>query len=106
MEKQSGNADLRETKQNIFHSKVLMRDIQKFTFLLNLSRFVKSYGHFCQILGILTMPAHLIWSSHVTEEVNLEKKLYCPNSAFNIKKSHQISSRNALYIRSFQTKTS
>ena len=31
--------------------KVLMRAMQKCTFLLNLSHYVKRYGHFCQILA-------------------------------------------------------
>ena len=37
------------TKQNIYIvGKVLMRAIQKCNFLLNLSHYVKSYGHLCQ----------------------------------------------------------
>ena len=65
-------------------------------FLLNLSHYVKSYGHFCQILGIFTMLAHQIWSCHVTQEANSEIFLFCPNSTFNIRKSHKISSGKAL----------
>ena len=53
-------------------------------FLLNLSHYVKSYGHLCQILAFLTMPALQIWPCHVTQEANLEKNLLFPNSAFNI----------------------
>ena len=53
-----------------------------------------------------TMPAHQIWSCHVTEEANLENILFFANSTFNIEKSHKISSRKALYFRSYQPKTS
>ena len=53
-----------------------------------------------------TMPAHQIWSCQVTEEANFENILFCPNSTFNIGKSHKISSRKALYFRSYQPKTS
>ena len=42
-------------------------------FSLNLSHYVKSYGHFCQILTFSMMPAHQIWSCHVTHEANFEK---------------------------------
>ena len=59
-------------------------------FLLNLSQYVKSCGHFCQILGFFTMPAHQIWSSHVTQETNFEKFLCFSNSAFNIRKSSKV----------------
>ena len=75
-------------------------------FLLNLSHYVKSYGHFCQILAFFTMPAHQIWSCHVTQEAKIENFLFCPNSKFNIGKSHNISSGKALYLRSYQPKTS
>ena len=34
------------------------------------------------------------------------KNLFFPNSAFNIRKSYKISSRKALYFRSYQPKTS
>ena len=75
-------------------------------FLLNVSHYVKSYGHLCQILAFLTMPALQIWPCHVTQEANFEKNLFFPNSAFNIGKSCKISSRKALYFRSYQPKTS
>ena len=51
MDKQWGNADLRETKQIIYHSKSIDESYPKMYFLLNLSHYVKSYGHFCQILA-------------------------------------------------------
>ena len=66
----------------------------------------KVYGHFCQILAFFMMPAHQIWSCHVTQEANFEKLLSCPNSASNIRKSHKISSRKPFYFRSYQPKTS
>ena len=98
--KQWGNADLRETKQIIYHSKGIDESYRKMYFLLNLSHYVKSCGHFCQILAFFKMPAHQIWSCHMTQEANFEKFLFCPNSAFNIRKSHKISSRKTLYFRS------
>ena len=65
-------------------------------FSLNLSHYVKSCGHFCQILAFFfTMPVHQIWSCHVTKEENFENFLFCPNLAFNIRKSHKLSSRKA-----------
>ena len=73
-------------------------------FLLNLSHYVKCYGHFCQILAIFTMSTHQIWSCHVTQEANFEKNLFLPNSAFNIRKSHKTSGRKALNFRSYQPK--
>ena len=73
-----------------------MRAIQKCTFLLNLSHYVKRYGHLCQILAFSTMPAHQIWSRHVTHEASFELLLFCSNSVFNIGESHKISSGKAL----------
>ena len=42
-------------------------------FLVNLSHYVKRYGHFLSIFGIFTMPALQIWPCHVTQEANFEK---------------------------------
>ena len=39
------NADFRETKQIIYHSKGIDESYPKMYFLLNLSLYVKSYGH-------------------------------------------------------------
>ena len=61
-------------------------------FLLNLSHYLKSYEHFCEILGLFVMLTHQIWSFLVTHVLTLENFLFCPNSAFN---SHRISSRNS-----------
>ena len=74
-------------------------------FLLNLSHYVKSYGHFYQILAFFTMPAHQIWSCHETQEAIFENFLFCPYSTFNIGKSHEISGGKALYFRIYQPKT-
>ena len=98
--------DPRETKQIIYHSKGIDESYPKMYFLLNLSHYVKSYGHLCQILAFFTMPALQIWPCHLTQEANFEKILFFPNSAFNIRKSCKISSRKALYFRSYQPKTS
>ena len=75
-------------------------------FLLILSHCVKRYEHFCQILALFTMPTHQIWSCHATRVNNFEKFLFCPNSTFNIRKSHKNSRGKALYVRSYQAKTS
>ena len=75
-------------------------------FLLNLSHYVRSYRHFCQIFGLFMIPAHKIWSCHVTQEANFENVLFCPNSTFNIRKLYKVSSGKALYFRSYQPKTS
>ena len=74
--------------------------------LLNLSKYAKNYGHLCQILAIFRMPALQIWPCHVTQGANFEKILPLLNSAFNIRKSYKITSRKALYFRSYQPKTS
>ena len=100
------NADLHETKQIIYHSKGIDESYPKMYFLLNLSHYARSYGHLCQILAFFTMPALQIWPCHVIQEANFEKILFFPNSAFNIGKSCKISSRKALYFRSYQPKTS
>ena len=73
--------------------------------LLNVSHYVKSYGHFCEISAFLTMPAHQIWSCHVTHEANFEDFLFCPNFTFSIGKSYKISGGKALYFRSDQPET-
>ena len=65
--------DLRETKQIIYHTKGIDESYPKMYFLLNLSDYVKRYGHLCQILAFLTMPALQIWPCHVTQEANFEK---------------------------------
>ena len=44
-------------------------------FLPNLSRYVKSYGYFCQILAFFMMPAHQIMSCHVPKK-QISKKFY------------------------------
>ena len=49
---------------------------------------------------------HQIWSCHVAQEASFKHFLFCPNSTFNITKSHKISSRKTLYFRSYQPKTS
>ena len=56
--------------------------------------------------GLFMMPAHQIWSRHVTEKANSKNFSFCPNSTFNIRKSCKMSSRKALYFRSYQSKTS
>ena len=63
--KQWGDADLSETKQIIYHSKGIDDSYPKMYFLLNFSHYVKSCGHFCQILDFLWCPltkyGHVMW---------------------------------------------
>ena len=73
-------------------------------FLLNLTNYVKRFGHFNQILVLFTMSPHQIWSCHVTKDANFENSLLCPNSTFNIRESHKISCGKALYFRRYQQK--
>ena len=80
---------------------VLMRAIRKCTFPL-----CQKLWAFLSNFGLFMMPAHQIWSCHVTQEANFEKFLFYPNSTFNIRKSRKISSGKALYFRSYQAKTS
>ena len=53
-----------------------------------------------------TKPTHQVWSCHVTQEANFENFLLCPNSTFNIRKSHKIYSGKALHFGSYQPKSS
>ena len=62
-------------KANIYHSKGIDKSYPKMYFLLNLSHYVKSYGHLYQILAFLTMPAFQIWPCHVTQK-QISKKIY------------------------------
>ena len=50
----------------------LPKTMAKIHFLLNWSHRVKSYGHFCQILALLTILAHQIWSCHITQDAHLK----------------------------------
>ena len=47
-------------------------------------------------IGTSTMPTHLMWSCHVTQDANFESFFFCPNSTFKISKSHKISSGKRL----------
>ena len=85
--------------------KLLMRAIENVLFI--------EFEPLCQTLWaffvkfrLFKMPAHQIWSCHVAQDANFKKFLFCPNSSFNIRKSHKISSGKALYVRSYQPKTS
>ena len=75
-------------------------------FSLNLSHYVKSFEHFWSNFGFFRMPAHQIWSYHVTQEEHFEKFSFCANSTFNIRKITKISSGKALCFISYQPKTS
>ena len=103
IEKQWRNADLSKPNKLCIIQKVLMRAIQKCNFI-EFERLCQKLWAFLSKFGIFfTMPAHQIWSCHVTQ---VEKFLSSLNSAFNIRKSHKISSRKPLYFRRCQLKTS
>ena len=63
-------------QQIICQSKGIGESCPKMYFILNLSHYVKSCGHFGQILAFFTMPTHQIWSYHVTKEANFENFLF------------------------------
>ena len=65
--------------------------------LLNLSHCVKSYGHFANFYDARS--TNTIMSRD--PRYNFENFLLCPNSTFNIRKSH---SGKALYFKSYQHK--
>ena len=64
-QKQWQNSDLLESKKIIYHSKGIDESYPKMYFLLNLSHYVKLYGHFCNILAFLRFPltkyVHVTW---------------------------------------------
>ena len=85
--------------------KVLMRAVQN-VLLIEFKPLCQKLWAFLSNFGIFTMPSHEIWSYHVTQKANFENFLFCPNSTFNIRKSHKISSGKALYFRFYQPITS
>ena len=96
--KQWENADLRETKQIIHHSKGIDESYPKMYFLLNLSHYVKRYEHLCQILAFFYDARSPNMAMSRDPRSKFRKILSFPNSAFNIRKSYKISSRKALYF--------
>ena len=48
----------------------------------------------CQMLVCFTITTQQIWSFQPTQVASFENVLFCPNSTFNIRKSHKISSGN------------
>ena len=99
-------AYLRETKQIINHSKGIDKSYPKMYILLNLSHYVKSYEHLCQILAFFTMPALQIWPCHVTQKKISKKNYFFLILHLILGKVTNICSRKALYFRSYQPKTS
>ena len=80
--------DVRETKQVIYHSKGIDESYPKMYFLLNLSHYVKSYGHLFQILAFFMMPGLQIWPAMSRDpRRKFLKNFIFPNFAFNIGKS-------------------
>ena len=67
-----------------------------------MSKCMGIYLNFC----IFYDAALQILPCHLTQEANFEKILFVSNFGFNIEKSCKISSRKALYFRSYQPKTS
>ena len=100
------NANLPETKQIIYHWKGIDESYLKMYFLLNLSHYVKRYGHLCQIFPFFYDARYPNMAMSRDPRSKYGKNLIFPNSAFNIRKSYKISSRKALYFRSYKPKTS
>ena len=72
-------------------------------FSLNLSHCLKRCGHFCQILFFYNARSPNMVMSR-DPRCRVQNFLFCPNSVFNITKSHKISSEKALHFRSYQPK--
>ena len=104
----NNNGEMRASaKPNKLHiiRKVLMRAIWKCTFYWIWATMSKVIGVLSNF-GIFLRCLLTKYECHVSQEANSEKFLSCPNSTFNIRKSHKISSRKALsYFRSYQPKT-
>ena len=101
------NADLRETKQIIYHSKGIDESYPNDVLFIEFEPPCQKSWAFMSGFGIFfMMPTPQIRPCHVTQKANFEKKLSFPNSAFNIRERYKISSRKALYFRSYQPKTS
>ena len=96
------NADLLETKQIIYLSKGIDESYLKMYLLLNLSHYVKSYGHLCQFLAFFMMP-NMAMSRDPRSKFR-KKKIFFSNSAFNIRKSYKIFNGKALYFKSYRPK--
>ena len=76
------NADLRETKQIIYHSEGIDESYPKMYFLLNLSHYVKRYGHLCQFLAFLRL-----FNLHIPESMqNRHNSIYGTWSELGINK--------------------
>ena len=101
------NADLRKTKQIIYHSKGIYESYPKMYFLLNSSHYVKSYRHLCQTLAIFYDARSPNMAMPRDPRIKFRKKFYFFLILHLILgKAAKISSRNALYFRSYQPKTS
>ena len=59
-------------------------------FLLNLSHYVKSCGHVCQILAFFYDARSPNMVISLDPKSKFRNFLFCPNSAFNIRESHKI----------------
>ena len=76
--------------------KVLMRTIKNGLFI-EFELLCQKLWALYSILALFTMPAHQIWSCYVTQDANFENFLFCPNSTFNIRKSHKIQWKSFLF---------
>ena len=93
-------------KANKFHSKGIDESYPKMYFLLNLSHYVKIYGHLCQILPFFYDAHSPNMAMSCDPRSKFRKILLFSNSAFNIGESCKISSKKPLYFRSYQPKAS
>ena len=92
-------------KQIIYQSKGTDDSYLKMYSLLNLSHYVKSCGHFCQILAFF----YDVRSPNVVISRDPRSKfrnffLFCLNSTFNIRKSYKISSGKRSLLQKLSAK--
>ena len=80
------NADLRETKQIIYHSKGIDESYPKNVILIEFEPLCQTLWASLLNLAFFMMLTHQIWSCHVMQEANFGKLLSCSSSAFNIRK--------------------
>ena len=85
--------------------KVLMRAIQKCTFYLISATITNVMGIYVKFVILKDACSPNVAMSRDPRS-KFRKKNFFLNSAFNIRKGYKISSRKALYFRSYQLKTS
>ena len=70
--KQWQNSDLRETKQIIYHSKSIDKSYPKNVLFIEFEPLSQKLWTFLSNFVFFTMPAHQMWSCHVTQDAEVE----------------------------------